>query len=425
MTSDRDLPSGRLSRVARLTWLGARTGAGLLLEKRGERAAETAAEVLGTMRGLAAKMGQMASYVDGVVPESKRDAFEAALGTLRAAAPTSSPEAIRGVIERELGAPPRELFASFDDAPLASASIGQVHAATLHDGTEVVVKVQHPGIERAVDHDLKNMRVMGGLKSAMIGAKFEAKRVMEELDRHFREELDYGLEAERQRLFREMHAHDPRILVPRVIGERSARRVMTSERVRGLSFEEACAAPEADRRAWAKALWAFVFRSSLQGGHFNADPHPGNFFFHEGGRVTAIDYGCVVQLPVARREVAKRVHQAAIAGDRAAFREAGKVMMQTNGGAFEALVLDYLERCFLPLSESPYRITREYAGSLVDGMVKGAVEGLKTKKDEMVPLPEGMALMNRLQFGFYSVLARMDVEVDYAAVERGLFAERL
>ncbi|MEQ9075133.1 MAG: AarF/ABC1/UbiB kinase family protein [Sandaracinaceae bacterium] len=423
MSTDRDLPSGRLSRVARLAFLGARTGAGMLLEKRGDRTAEAVAEVLGTMRGLAAKFGQMASYVDGVVPESKREAFETALGTLRAAAPTSSFGAIRDVVEDELSAPLDTLFARFDEVPLASASIGQVHAATLPDGAEVVVKVQHPGIDRAVDHDLKNMRVMGGLKSAMIGAKFEAKRVMEELDRHFREELDYGLEAERQTLFREMHAHDPRVRVPRVITHRSARRVMTSERVRGLSFEEACRASEAERRAWAETLWAFVFRSSLLGGHFNADPHPGNFFFHEGGHVTAIDYGCVVEVPPARRELALRVHRAAIAGDRAAFREAGKRMMQTNGGKFEETVLDYLHQCFVPLFDSPFHITRDYAGSLVDGMVQGAVEGLKTKKAEMVPLPEGMALMNRLQFGFYSVLARLDVEVDYAGVERALFAE--
>src|SRR5262245_50122951 len=103
MSAPKKLPTGRLGRVARLTLLGARTGAGLLLEKRGELAATYAADVLGNLRGLAAKVGQVASYVDGVVPESKRDAFEKALTALRDAAASSPPSAVRALVEEELG----------------------------------------------------------------------------------------------------------------------------------------------------------------------------------------------------------------------------------------------------------------------------------------------------------------------------------
>src|SRR5262245_9447824 len=137
MTEIKKLPQGRLGRLVRYAGLGARTGASLLFSKEDaavRAAAAQAAEVLGTMRGLAAKLGQMASYVDGFVPEAHRDAYEGALRSLRTAAPTSSPQAIRAAVEEDLKAPIDELFAEWEDEPFASASIGQVHRATLSDG---------------------------------------------------------------------------------------------------------------------------------------------------------------------------------------------------------------------------------------------------------------------------------------------------
>lgn len=423
MGIDENVPSGRFGRAARLAYLGARAGAGALVEKKGEKAAARATEVLGSLRGLAAKVGQMASYVDGVVPESQREAYEAALGTLRDAAPTSSPDAIRRRVEEELGAPIDRLFAEWTEAPMASASIGQVHRATLHDGTPVAVKVQHPGIEKAIDHDLRNASVMAGLQSVLLGSKWGFGEAMGEVDQLFREELDYTLEARRQTYFRGLHASDPRIAIPRVIEDRTERRVLTTELVSGLGFDEACRGSEAQRRAWSEALWAFVFRSTLVGGTFNADPHPGNFFFQEDGSVIALDFGCVVTLTDERVRLARAVHEAALDMDEAQFRAAGKVMMATRGGNFERVIVDYLRRCFDPLFETPYRMTRSYAGSLVSGMMDGAKEGLRVKKDEFVPLPEGTVMMNRLQFGFYSVLARLDAEADYQGVERALLNE--
>jgi predicted unusual protein kinase regulating ubiquinone biosynthesis (AarF/ABC1/UbiB family) len=423
MGDERKLPVGRISRMAKLAMLGARTGASMLIEKRGELAAEHAADVLGSMRGLAAKVGQMASYVDGIVPESKRDAFEAALGKLRAQAPTSSSEAVRRAIEAELGAKIEDLFASFEDEPFASASIGQVHRARLHEGTEVAVKVQHPGIEEAVEHDLKNGSMLASIKSAMIGSRYEAVRVANEIAQQFREELDYELEAERQAYFARLFAGEDAIRIPRVVPERSKKRVMTSELVRGLSYEEAIAASEEERRAWAETLWRFVFRSMLVGGYFNADPHPGNFIFHEGGAITALDFGCVVRIPPERQKLARAVHHAASVRDERLFRREGALLMATRGGPLEEAVLDYLRHCFVPLFDSPYRITRGYAASLIERLAKAAPKVLRAKKDEFIPFPEGMAFLNRLQFGFYSILARFDVAADYAAVERAILSE--
>src|SRR5688572_28963277 len=113
VTDERDVPTGRLGRLAKLVGVGARTGAGLLFSSDGRRAAEHAAEVLGSLRGLAAKVGQMASYVDGFVPEAQRDAYSKALGSLLAAAPRSSWASIQKVIEAELGASVEASFAEF------------------------------------------------------------------------------------------------------------------------------------------------------------------------------------------------------------------------------------------------------------------------------------------------------------------------
>ena len=153
MKQGRRLPTGRIARFAKLASLGAQTGVQLLTSRDATAAAAKAAEVLGTLRGLAAKVGQMASYVEGAVPDAYRGAYEQALKSLHNGTNTSDPGAIRRVIESELGAPVEQLFSEWEETPFASASIGQVHRARLSDGRHVAVKVQHPGIEQAVEND--------------------------------------------------------------------------------------------------------------------------------------------------------------------------------------------------------------------------------------------------------------------------------
>ncbi|MFT3771176.1 MAG: AarF/ABC1/UbiB kinase family protein [Minicystis sp.] len=418
MSDDRRIPEGRLGRLARLATVGARTGASMLMSKDGASAAKHAAEVLGTLRGIAAKVGQMASYVDGVVPEEHRASYETALRSLRAAAPTSSPEAIRRAVEEELGAPIDRLFATWEDAPLASASIGQVHRAALADGRRVAVKVQHPGIARAVESDLENASVLEGMASALGMRRWESKRVFEEIRQRFREELDYRLEAERQRAFLALHEGDPTIRVPAVIDDRSARRVLTTELAEGRTLEDAATADEPSRRAHAETLWRFVFKGNLVGGMFNADPHPGNYVFQDDGRVTFLDFGCIEPLAGERLDLARALHAAALRRDEDAFTRIAAQILHTRGGRYEALAVAYSRRCFEPIFTSPYRITRAYAASLAEGVKSLAMQARTFTESEVAPLPPGMLFMNRLQLGFYSVLARLDVEVDYASIER-------
>ena len=144
--ADKNVPTSRWSRLFKAAQVGARTGLDLVQQSSSETAARKAAETLGQLRGLAAKVGQMASYVDGVVPPDKAEQYEKWMKSLRNQAPRSSWSSIEAMLVEQLGTDYTQHFEAFESEPIASASIGQVHRATLKDGTQVAVKVQHPGI---------------------------------------------------------------------------------------------------------------------------------------------------------------------------------------------------------------------------------------------------------------------------------------
>jgi predicted unusual protein kinase regulating ubiquinone biosynthesis (AarF/ABC1/UbiB family) len=410
-------PTKRLSRLLGLAEVGARSGAALVYQRGAESAARRAAEVLGNLRGLAAKVGQMASYVDGFVPEPQRELYQSALSQLQTAAPQSSSEVARARVESELGRPIAALFRTWEPEPFASASIGQVHRAELHDGRVVAVKVQHPGIEDAVESDLSNIGLMQGLVSGLGPKSLNARAVYEVVRERFREELDYEREARNVAFFSELHRGDRQIHIPAVVPSHSRRRVLTTEFTSGMTLDEASTRDEALRGEFARALWRFVFKGNLVGGRFNADPHPGNYIFHADGTVSFLDFGCVQVLDPSHISDARNAHWAAIDRDEASFRRHVISLLGLRGGSYEATALEYSRYCFEPLFAAPFRIDRPYVTELGNwiGVLK---KQMFAKDGSFVQLPPNMIFLNRLQFGFYSVLARLNVSVDYAAVER-------
>jgi predicted unusual protein kinase regulating ubiquinone biosynthesis (AarF/ABC1/UbiB family) len=259
------------------------------LDRRFElRTAEQVADVLGNMKGAFMKLGQMASYLDVGLPDHVREA----LAGLQQDAPPMSAALAAGVVEAELGAPPDVLFAEWDPVPIASASIGQVHRAITRDGRAVAVKVQYPGVDDAIRADLDSAGLLFGAMGLAFPA-FEPGPMVDELRARISEELDYDNEARNQQLFADFYRGHPFIHVPDVLPELSTARVLTSELAEGVRFEALADWSQAERDLAAETIYRFVFRGIYRLQAFNGDPHPGNYLFRPGGRVTFLDFGLV------------------------------------------------------------------------------------------------------------------------------------
>jgi len=331
MARDR-IPTSRVRRTATLGRLAAgqavrqagtraanvartREDAQLALERRHLEAAEQIVTVLGTMKGAAMKLGQVLSFLDvGLVPEEYREEFQAKLAALRDAAPKVSFKDMRAVIEEELDDDLSEIFASFEQEPIAAASIGQVYRATLHDGREVAVKVQYPGVASAVRADMQNlgliMRVVKRLTPGL-----DVKAVTEEIRLRIDEELDYELEAQNQRSLARIFRGHPFIVVPDVVTRLSRERVLVSEYVNGTGFEELKHYPQPDRDRLGEIVFRFFMGCLYRHHQFSGDPHPGNFLLLEDGRVAFLDFGLFKRMAAADVENELAAQRATAEGD--------------------------------------------------------------------------------------------------------------
>jgi predicted unusual protein kinase regulating ubiquinone biosynthesis (AarF/ABC1/UbiB family) len=258
--------------------------------------------------------------------------------------------------------------------------------------------------------------MLEGILSLLTPKALDSRRIYTELAQRIREELDYTLEAKRQQQFARIHRGDRSIRVPHVVPERSARRVLTSELMRGHSFEWAVEQAPELRRQFAAVLWRFVFRGNLVGGLFNADPHPGNYLFDEDGRVTFLDFGCVQPIGRERLRDARYLHLAARQRDEQQFRQRCVKILGTRGGSYEDAALAHSRMTMEPLFSSPFHVTREFVSQMVKNVFE-LKDQLFAADKSFTSIPEGILFMNRLHFGFYSVLARLDTCVDYRAVE--------
>jgi predicted unusual protein kinase regulating ubiquinone biosynthesis (AarF/ABC1/UbiB family) len=274
--------------------------------------------VLGTMKGAAMKLGQVMSFLDvGLVPEEHRDEFQAELAKLRDAAPTVSFKQMRRVIEDDLEEPIAKVFASFDEEPIAAASIGQVYRATLaDDGREVAVKVQYPGVAAAVRADLQNLDMIMRLLKRMTPG-LDVKALTEEIRERIGEELDYELEAQNQRSLARIFAGHPFIVVPDVVSSLTRERVLVSDFVSGVGFEELKTRPQAERDRIGEIVFRFFLGCLYRHRQFSGDPHPGNFLLQADGRVAFLDFGLFKRMDAAPVELELACQRAVVEGDAA------------------------------------------------------------------------------------------------------------
>jgi len=382
------------------------------------KTAESITEALGNMKGAMMKLGQMASYLDQGMPEHVR----AALAELQANAPPMSGELAALVVREELGDDPESIFAEWDPQPIASASIGQVHRAITQEGQAVAVKVQYPGVREAIQADLDNAGLLFGAVG-MLFPGLEPEPIVAELRTRLVEELDYNLEADNQRMFADFYRGHPFIHIPAVVDGLSTGRVLTTELADGVRFEAVLDWSPEERDLAAESIFRFVFGSLYRLHAFNGDPHPGNYLFHPGGRVTFLDFGLVKRFTTAEIEVLKRMVTAMVLDhDIPAYRSTiEEIGMLRPGAPFtDAEVEDYFGHFYdFVLRDEVATITSEYASETVRRFFDA--NGPYGPIMKAANVPPSFVIIQRINLGLYAIFGQLHATANWRRISEELW----
>jgi len=377
--------------------------------------AERFADTVGRLKGAAMKIGQAAAQAATSLdlPEEVTQA----LSKLHANAEPIPFSVIQEDIENSLERSLTEAFAHFDPQPLGTASLAQAHAASLPDGTKVVVKVLHRGIEDSVASDLLALKTMLVGSKLLRRAKDEVDAVFTEIRDRLEEELDYLQEAANIARFREIYADDPRVRVPRVFGDWSTERVLTMDHLPGVPQQEflESASAEAKHRAGttiAELYYEMAYRHRV----LHADPHPGNYLFEEDGRVGLVDFGCVKSFDEFFIADYATCALSAVRGDRRAAIDACKrlgVWVGDDPNAEQAL-WEFCEALAVPYRPESYT---------VGGSDDSFLDRLQPIARALVRFPEirapsEMLYLHRALGGIYGLLRPMRVKGNWGEMLR-------
>ncbi|MGV3759120.1 MAG: ABC1 kinase family protein [Actinomycetota bacterium] len=382
------------------------------------KTAEAITEALGNMKGAMMKLGQMASYLDQGLPEHVRTA----LAELQSNAPPMSGALAAQVVEEELGGPPAQVFLEWDPEPIASASIGQVHRAITKDGLAVAVKVQYPGVGDAIRADLEN----AGLLFGAIGMLFpglEPEPLVAELKERLVEELDYRLEAENQRIFADFYRGHPFIHVPEVVEALSTERVLVTELAEGVPFSEVETWSQEERNLAAESIFRFVFGSLYRLHAFNGDPHPGNYLFQPGGRVTFLDFGLVKrfdaeEIAVLERMITSMVLERDIRSYRQTVEEIG--LLKPGLPFTDEEVEDYFGHFYdFVLRDEVSTITPEYSSETVRRFFDA--NGPYGPIMKAANVPPSFVIIQRINLGLYAIFGQLQATANWRRISEELW----
>jgi predicted unusual protein kinase regulating ubiquinone biosynthesis (AarF/ABC1/UbiB family) len=382
-----------------------------------EQAGELIAQTLGELKGAVMKVGQMASIAGDLLPKELSEA----LGALQREAPPMDFEVIAEQIERELGAAPASLFERFDEQPFASASIGQVHRARTDDGREVVVKVQYPGVDAAVDSDLAHLKIALRASGLVRVKRKVLDDVFGELRARLHEELDYCNEADNVRLFAEYYRGHPHVVVPEVVGERSSQRVLTLTYEPGHHIGELQSFPQEIRNEIGGELFRVLADQIFNLKILHADPNPGNFAFRPDGTLVLYDFGCVKRLDPGVIEAYRDTIRAGFAEDYAGIEDGLRRLGARNLEGPE-VPLDYYKPwrdIFMRplLGDEPY----DYGSSRLQQDAIKLVPGFLTKYLGSFQPPVELVFLDRVVVGTYGNLRKLGARGQY----RGLLEAHL
>ncbi len=437
VAEDSKIPKGRLRRSAKLGSVVGMQGARYAgtkatnvarseedsKERLEQRHLETAMKMvgaLGQMKGAAMKLGQFASFIDTeFIPDEYREIYQEQLAKLRTDAPAMPWEKVEKVLDEEYeGEPLSEMFAEFEPEAFAAASIGQVHRAELLDGRAVAVKIQYPGIAEALDADLRNAGTIVRLARALAPG-LDAKEIAKELRERVMEELDYEYEAQNQRSFARAYREHPFIYVPEVITRLSRRRVLVTELVEGVGFEQVKELPDEERSRFGEIVFRGSFGSIYHLQHFNADPHPGNYILMADGRVAFLDFGMTKKLDHEQIVLEQRALDAAFHNDperlRQAFHELGFVKNPSKLDA-ERLMEHTMAVSGWFVEDREIEITGRRVMKIIESTNDPRSEYYDLMRRESLPAEELMG--RRMEIGVVAVLGQLRAKRNWHRIMR-------
>jgi predicted unusual protein kinase regulating ubiquinone biosynthesis (AarF/ABC1/UbiB family) len=437
VSEDRKIPRGRIRRSAKLgTTLGVQgaryagtkaasvarsdEGAREKLENRHLEAALKLMGTLGEMKGAAMKLGQMASFIDiEFLPPEYREIYQQQFAKLRTAAPPMPWEKVVKVLEEEYeGEPLSELFTDIEEEAFAAASIGQVHRGELPNGMRVAVKIQYPGVAEALEADLRNAGTIVRLGKA-IAPGLDPKSIAHELRERVLEELDYEHEAQDQRTFARAYRDHPFIYVPDVYTRLSRRRVLVTELVEGLDFEQVKELDQEERSRFGEIVFRFAFGSIYHLQHFNADTHPGNYILMPDDRVAFLDFGMTKRLDRDQILLEQRAVDAVVRRDPEGLREAlHELGFIRNPSKFDAERL--MDHVMIVggwyMEDRENEVTPEQVMKMIEATSDPRSEYFDLVRRESVPAEELMG--RRMETGVMAVLAQLRAKRNWHRIMR-------
>ncbi len=432
----RGLRTARLGRVAvggAIRWTGDRLDShGSVDEQRRRRGDRIVATIdalvdqLAVMRGAAMKAGQVLSTMEFPGLDEDQSAYlQSRLASLRDGASAVGWTQMRKVLASDWGEAPERILEQIDTEPAACASIGQVYRGRTLDGREVAIKVQYPGIAESVEADMRNLLLLSPLLRGLMPG-LQVKELLAELRERILEECDYELEASSHRRVERYWRGHPFVLVPAVDTELSRRRVLVSDWVDGITFDEVIRQPDAVRDRYAQIVYRFFYGTALRLGVALGDPHPGNYLLCADGRVAFFDFGMMRRLPVdyLRREavIARGVRE----GDNVAVIKGMHELGYLTGAPDEldtALLLDYMQGVSWWLqADEPLRLVPEdlWRGAelLREQDARGHIDQLR-----QMTLPPEALLLRRMEGLLFQMATTLRASAPWGRLMRELVEE--
>jgi predicted unusual protein kinase regulating ubiquinone biosynthesis (AarF/ABC1/UbiB family) len=413
------MPKMPTSRIARTARFGSMVAGAAWKRDDPVAVADSIVRQLGQMKGAAMKIGQVLSTIDfDLVPEGEREAFKEKLAELRDSAPTVSFDQMEKVLRAELGGPVSTVFAEFDSTPVAAASIGQVYRARTHDGEDVAVKVQYPGVAEAVETDLRNMNMLFPLVKRLAPG-LDVKALGGELRERISEELDYELEAQHQRRVSRVFRGHPNVRVPRVDTSLSSRRVLVTEFVEGENFTKVKQRSEEERDRFGEIVYRFFWGLIANERLVAGDPHPGNYLLCPDGRVCFLDFGLMRSVEEEYLEAERQMARAVIAGDAL---EVHRLLAHTgylpDPDSFEPeQVLDQISQAGAWFFVEGFRrLDPEYVRSHIEVTSSPRSEHFADMRRQTLP-PQAL-LLRRMEGLLFSVLGELRAGADWGLLAR-------